>query len=163
MRRAQGGGSHGVCCRFRERRNHVESLRRLAAVGCSSISFLQERNSALALGWQGNARVSPHRAQSLLQDSFDHILRCERGYHELARPITSWGRLRVRPLRGEGREKSHDPGGEPCKVFLGYMIRGSRQARDPFEVVPAGDSTAATQVRQRRGVRKGPKEVDELR
>lgn len=51
--------SHGACCRQREKKHHVGSLRRLAAVASSSISFLQERRAGLALGWQGNARVSP--------------------------------------------------------------------------------------------------------
>lgn len=51
--------SHGACCGQRKRSVMVGSLRRLAAVASSSISFLQERRSGLALGWQGNARVSP--------------------------------------------------------------------------------------------------------
>ncbi len=44
---------------------------------------------------------------------------------------------------------------EPC---LGLLARdkGSRQTRPPFEVVPAGDSTAATHVRQRKTERRKP-------
>lgn len=34
--------------------------------------------------------------------------------------------------------------------------KGSRQTRAPFEVVPAGDSTAATHVRQKEGREKEP-------
>ena len=67
--------SHGACCRQEEEKRHVGSLRRLAAVASSSISFLQERRSGLALGWQGNARVSPITERGYCTQ-FEHTVDC---------------------------------------------------------------------------------------
>lgn len=105
LRKEKGarGRSHGVCCRFRARRHHVESLRRLAAVVCSSISLLQERYSALALGWQGNARVSPYRAQA------PERIVCVGAWTSRAPPITSgMTEMDHSEEQGGGKTESHD-------------------------------------------------------
>jgi hypothetical protein len=132
-----------------ERRDHVESLRRLAAVGCSSISLLQERYSGLALSWQGNARVSPYRAQAPQRIHLPFAKVCCSVSGGTASPTD----------HGVDSEKRERPGPMTLEeACLGLLARdkGSRQTRPPFEVVPAGDSTAATHVRQRKAKRREP-------